>query len=52
MHSKTKYAAEYHKLTIRIAEKVSVTQSTIDAWVMPWALKTGTVDHLYTAESS
>lgn len=34
---------------MRIAENVSVTQSDIDAWAIPWALKTGTVDLLYKA---
>lgn len=37
---------------MRIAENVSEMQSDIDAWANPWALKTGTVDRLYTAVES
>lgn len=38
-----------HELTVRMAENDSVTESAIDAWTSPWALKTFTVDLLYRA---
>ena len=41
---------DFKELTVRIAENVSVAQSDMEAWANPWALKTGTVDRLYTAE--